>query len=222
MAARARLIASGGSGPRETAKPRRDARAAARSPSGSAARKIPPATSAPGIESRTGTTKPTPSAPPRLRANIPFSSSSCFPTSRLRVFARAPSSVPAKAGTQSQAEQRLMASGTLGSRLRGNTGLVSQGSRVRRSTCKSERRHTIAGVPQLDPGLCRGTTRVAGHPRTNSSTPAKAGAQLGRPRHFSATDASPRRDTTARTITPHHPSASSAPLRANPSPGASV
>ena len=218
MAARVRLIASVGSRSRETAKPRRDARAAAQSPSGAATRKIPPATSAPGIESRPGTTKPTPSAPPRLRAN-PFS---LLFSSRLRVLARPPSSVPARAGTQSQAEQRPIASGTLGSRLRGSTGLAWQRSRVLERTRKSERRHTIAGVPQLDPGLRRGTTRIAGRPRTNTSTPAEAGAQLGRPRQSSATDASPRRYTIARAITRHHRSASSAPSRANPSPGASV
>ena len=217
MAARARLIASGGSESREAAKPRRDVRAAARSPRGAAAHEIPPATNVPGAMVCRGSTN-IPSAPPRLRAN-PLS---LLSSSRLRVFARSPSSAPAKAGTQSQAEQRLMASGTLGSRLRGSTGLVSQGSHVHRNTRKSERRHTIAGVPQLDPGLRRGTARVAGRPRTNSSTPAKAGAQLGRPRQSSATDASPRRYTIARAITRHHRSASSAPSRANPSPGASV
>jgi len=185
MAARVRLIASVGSRSRETAKPRRDARAAAQSPRGAAARKIPPATSAPGTESRPGTTKPTPSAPPRLRANIPlsFSSSSFFPTSRLRAFARPPSRVPAEAGTQSQAEQRLMASGTLGSRLRGSTGLVPQGSRVRKSARRSERRHTIAGVPQLDPGLRANplslliSSRLRVFARSPSSVPAKAGTQ---------------------------------------------
>ena len=218
MAARARLIASGGPVSREAAKPRRDVRAAARSPRGAAALKIPPTASAPGAESRTATTEPTPSAPPRLHAT-PFS---LLFSSRLRIFARSPSRVPANAGTQNQAEQRSMASGTLGSRLRGSTGLAWQRSRVLERTRKSERRHTIAGVPQLDPGLRRGTTRVAGRPRANTSTPAKAGAQLGRPRQSSATDASPRRDTTARAITPHHPSASSAPSRATPSPGASV
>jgi hypothetical protein len=269
MAARVRLIASVGSRSRETAKPRRDARAAAQSPRGAAARKIPPATSAPGTESRPGTTKPTPSAPPRLRANIPlsFSSSSFFPTSRLRAFARPPSRVPAEAGTQSQAEQRLMASGTLGSRLRGSTGLVPQGSRVRKSARRSERRHTIAGVPQLDPGLRANplslliSSRLRVFARSPSSVPAKAGTQgqaeqrlmasgtLGsrlrgstglvsqgfrvrkcarrsERRHTIAgvpqLDPSPRRDTSARTITPHHPSASSAPSRATPSPGASV
>ena len=268
MAARTRLIASGGSGSRETAKPRRDARAAAQSPSGSATRKIPPATSAPGIESRPGTTKPTPSAPPRLRANIPFS---LLFSSRLRDFARTPSRVPAKAGTQSQAEQRPMASGTLGSRLRGSTGLVPQGCRVRRSTRKSERQHIITLVPQLDPGLranvpfssssCFPTSRLRGFARPPSRVPAEAGTQsqaeqrliasgtLGsrlrgstglvsqgfrvrkcarrsdRQRAISLVpqlDPSPRRDTSARTITPHHPSASSAPSRATPSPGASV